>query len=47
MPDGLNLLSMSFLREQISDHQQSWGYEEDPWKGPGHDLPVIADLYFI
>jgi hypothetical protein len=21
---------------EISDHQQSWGYEDDPWKGPGH-----------
>jgi hypothetical protein len=20
---------------EISDHQQSWGYEEGPWKGPG------------
>jgi hypothetical protein len=21
--------------QKISDHQQSWGYEEGPWKGPG------------
>jgi len=21
---------------EISDHQQSWGYEDGPWKGPGH-----------
>jgi cyclopropane fatty-acyl-phospholipid synthase-like methyltransferase len=21
---------------QISDHQQSWGYEDGPWKGRGH-----------
>jgi len=20
--------------QTISDHQQSWGYEEGPWKGP-------------
>ena len=23
---------------EISDHQQSWGYEEGPWKGPGPHL---------
>ena len=22
-------------RYKISDHQQSWGYEDGPWKGPG------------
>jgi len=29
---------------QISDHQQSWGYEDGPWKGPGPPLLVAADL---
>ena len=23
------------LSSAISDHQQSWGYEDGPWKGPG------------
>ena len=32
-------------RRQISDHQQSWGYEDGPWKGPGPPLLVAADLY--
>jgi hypothetical protein len=30
--------------EQISDHQQSWGYEDGPWKGPGPPLLVAADF---
>ncbi len=25
----------SEILTKISDHQQSWGYEEGPWKGPG------------
>jgi hypothetical protein len=30
---------------KISDHQQSWGYEDGPSKGPwSHGLLVIADL---
>jgi len=29
---------------KISDHQQSWGYEDDPWKGPGPPLLVAADF---
>jgi len=29
---------------QISDHQQSWGYEDGPWKGPGPPLLVADDL---
>ena len=33
------------VREQeISDHQQSWGYEDGPWKGPGPSLLVAADF---
>jgi hypothetical protein len=32
---------------QISDHQQSWGYEEGPSKGPGPSLLVAADFYDI
>jgi len=27
----------------ISDHQQSWVYEDGPWKGPGPPLLVAAD----
>jgi hypothetical protein len=29
---------------KISDHQQSWGYEDGPWKGPKPSLLVAADL---
>jgi len=29
---------------KISDHQQSWGYEDGPWKGPGPPLLVAADV---
>jgi len=29
---------------KISDHQQSWGYEDGPWKGPGPPLLVAADF---
>jgi hypothetical protein len=29
---------------KISDHQQSWGYEDGPWKGLGPPLLVAADL---
>ena len=28
---------------KISDHQQSWGYEDSPWKGPGPPLLGAAD----
>jgi len=28
----------------ISGHQQSWGYEDGPWKGPGPPLLVAADF---
>jgi hypothetical protein len=32
-------------RDEISDHQQSWGHEEGPSKGPWrHALLVIADF---
>ena len=30
---------------KISDHQQSWGYEDGPWKGPGP--PLLVPLIFI
>jgi len=33
-----------FLRDKISDHQQSWGYEDGPWKRPGPPLLVAADF---
>ena len=26
---------LHFTEEKISDHQQSWGYEDGPSKGPG------------
>jgi branched-chain amino acid transport system substrate-binding protein len=29
---------------EISDHQQSWEYEDGPWNGPGPPLLVAADL---
>ena len=29
---------------KISDHQQSWGYEDGPLKGPGPALLVAADF---
>jgi hypothetical protein len=29
---------------KISDHQQSWGYEDGPWKGPGPPLLGVADF---
>jgi hypothetical protein len=32
-------------KSEISDHQQSWGYEDDPWKGPEPPLLVAADFY--
>jgi hypothetical protein len=35
------------MRKQISDHQQSWGYEDGPWKGPGPPLLVVADFSAI
>jgi hypothetical protein len=28
----------------ISDHQQSWGFEEGPWKGWKPPLLVVADF---
>ena len=28
----------------ISDHQQNWGYEDGPWKGPRPPLLVVADF---
>jgi hypothetical protein len=31
-------------QKQISDHQQSWGYEDGPLKRPGPPLLVAADL---
>jgi len=33
--------------KKISDHQQSWGYEDGPWKGPGPPLLVAADFLEI
>jgi len=28
----------------ISNHQQSWGHEDGPWKGPRPSLLVAADF---
>jgi hypothetical protein len=28
----------------ISDQQQSWGYEDGPWKGTEPPLPGVADF---
>jgi hypothetical protein len=33
-----------FYYREISDHQQSWGYEDGPWKGPRPSLLVAADF---
>ena len=33
------------MSAKISDHQQSWGYEDGPWKGPRPSLLVAADFY--
>jgi hypothetical protein len=30
---------------KISGHQQSWGYEDGPWKGPGPALLMAADFF--
>ena len=37
------LLSLLVI-SKISDHQQSWGYEDGPWKGLRPPLLVVADL---
>jgi hypothetical protein len=37
-------VSKRYCTAEISDHQQSWGYEDGPWKGPGPPLLVAADL---
>ena len=37
-------LTASLKIGQISDHQQSWGYEDGPWKGPGPPLLVATDF---
>ena len=29
---------------KISDHQQTWGYEDGPWKEPRPSLLVAADF---
>ena len=41
------LLLVYCQSHQISDHQQSWGYEDGPWKGPGPPLLVAADFLFF
>jgi len=38
------LANKSLYGLKISDHRQSWGYEDGPWKGLGFALLVIADF---
>jgi hypothetical protein len=38
------IVDISVANVKISDHQQNWGYEEGPWKGPGPPSLVAADL---
>jgi len=37
-------LRADYLSAGISDHQQSWGYADGPWKGPGPPLLAVADF---
>ena len=37
-------VSSAYKQDEISDHQQSWGYEDGPWKGPGPPLLGAADF---
>jgi len=41
--------SVELWDNEISGHQQSWGYEDGPWKGPGPPLLVVADflIFFL
>ena len=41
---GQKLVGFKSAYAWISDHQQSWGYEDGPWKGPGPPLLVAADF---
>ena len=41
---GKTYLSPFLFSYKISGHQQSRGYEDGPWKGPGPPLLVAADL---
>jgi len=41
---GQEYLLLPELELPISDHQQSWGYEDGPWKGPGPPLLVTTDF---
>jgi hypothetical protein len=38
------LISAYKKYSKISDHQQSWGYEDGPWKGSEPPLLVAADF---
>ena len=42
--NSTRLMRNTITSDQISDHQQSWGYEEGPWKGPGRPLLMVADF---
>jgi hypothetical protein len=39
----VELLSLS----KLSDRQQSWGYDDGPWKGPEPPLLVAADSFLL
>jgi hypothetical protein len=41
---GKTYLSPFLFSYKISGHQQSWGYEDGPWMGPGPPLLVAADF---
>ena len=41
---GTGFLKIYKHHTGISDHQQSWGYEDGPWKGPGPPLLATADF---
>ncbi len=40
----IHLPTLPHSGPKISGHQQSWGYEDGPWKGPRPSLLVAADL---
>ena len=42
--DSISMDHIEVAKIQISDHQQSWGYEDGLWKGPGPPLLVAADF---
>jgi hypothetical protein len=43
---GYNFFHLNSSILQISDHQQSWSYEDGPWKWPGPP-PLVAVKWLI